>query len=147
MTDSAPDQLRHKHQMVWDALRELGIKHALVEFSGSGDSGQIDDCYPEGSDGYGVFATKTLTVDTSQPSILLRDLMIELSDEILWNDEIPDWYNNDGGYGVLEWIVAHTDKEGTHHTDRIAVTVNVAVVDYDTSNFEYDGFGNRAGAE
>jgi hypothetical protein len=37
--------------------------------------------------------------------------------------------------------------EGTHHTDRIAVTVNVAVVDYDTNNFEYDGFGNRAGAE
>jgi len=60
--------------------------------------------------------------------------------------EIPDWYNNDGGFGVLEWIVAHTDKEGTHHTDRIAVTVNVAVVDYDTSNFEYDGFGNRAEA-
>jgi hypothetical protein len=133
--------------MVWDALRELGIACVLVEFSGSGDSGQIDDCYPESGNGDGVFANKTLTVDAGQSSILLRDLMIELSDEILQNDEIPDWYNNDGGFGVLEWIVAHTDMEGTHHTDRIAVTVNVAVVDYDTNNFEYDGFGNRAGAE
>ena len=146
MTDSHWHQLRHKHQMVWDALRELGIACVLVEFSGSGDEGQIDDCYPEGSDGHGVFANKTLTVDAGQSSILLRDLVIELSDEILQNDEIPDWYNNDGGFGVLEWIVAHTDKEGTHRTDRIVVTVNVAVVDYDTSNFEYDGFGNRAEA-
>lgn len=86
MTDSHWHQLRHKHQMVWDALRELGIACVLVEFSGSGDEGQIDDCYPEGSDGHGVFANKTLTVDAGQSSILLRDLMIELSDEILQND-------------------------------------------------------------
>ena len=70
--------------------------------------------------------------------------MIELSDKILRHDEIPDWYNNDGGFGVLEWIVAHTDKAGTPHTDRISVTVNEAVIN--TSNFEYDGYGNRAGA-
>lgn len=91
-----------------------------------------------------MFGTKTLTIDTGRSSILLRDLMIELSDKILRHDEIPDWYNNDGGFGVLEWIVAHTDKAGTPHTDRISVTVNEAVIN--TSNFEYDGYGNRAGA-
>jgi hypothetical protein len=139
------DQLRRRHEMVWDTLSQLGIKLVVVEFSGSGDSGQIDDCYPESSNDDAAFGTLTLMCGAGHEPVLLRDVIVELSDEILQKDEIPDWYNNDGGCGTMEWIVARTDKEGVRHSDRIAVTVNVAVVEYDTSNFHYDGFGNRAG--
>ena len=150
MTDAggqSRNQLNRKFEMVWDALRELGIKLAVVEFSGSGDSGQIDDCYPVGSDNYAAFGARTLAFDPDQPFVLLRNVIIELSDVMLQKHEIPDWYTNDGGYGQIEWSVADTDKEGIHRSDRIAVAVNVAVVEYDTSNFEYGGFGNRLGVE
>ena len=46
MTDAggqSRDHLNRKFEMVWDALRDLGIELAVVEFSGSGDSGEIDE--------------------------------------------------------------------------------------------------------
>jgi len=141
------DQLDRKFEMVWSALRELGIKLVVVEFSGWGDSGQIDDCYPVSTNDYAAFGAKTLSFESGQPFVLLRDILIELSDEMLQKDEIPNWFANDGGNGHFEWSVADKDEEGIHRPHRIAVTVNVAVVDYDTKNFEYDGFGNSAGAE
>ena len=93
------------------------------------------NCYPVGSNDSAAFGAKTLPFDPGQPIVLLRDVIIELSDKILQKHEIPDWYNDYGGYGQIKWSVA--DTEGIHPFDRIAVTVNVAVVEIDTSNFEY----------
>ena len=83
MTDAGGqnrNQLKRKLEIVWDALRVLGIKLVVVEFLGSGDSGQIDVAIRRAGMTCGVWS-KTLP-DAGQPIVLLQDVIIELSDEI-----------------------------------------------------------------
>ena len=55
-----------------------------------------------------------------------------LSDAILEDENIPDWYNNDGGHGNLRWTLA---------TKTIEVEVNERVIGYETTHLTYDANG------
>ena len=68
-------------------------------------------------------------------SVKLEDLIEGLSDNLLCRDEVPDWYNNEGGYGTLKWRV---NPNGSNTLD---ITVNQRVIDYDTTVLSYDELG------
>jgi len=73
----------------FSGLKELGVVKLVAEYSGSGDSGDLDGVYGQDSTddniALGDFADKA------------RDLMYE----ILTSNYSYDWYNNNGGYGTV----------------------------------------------
>ena len=95
----------------------LGIKKIHIQFSGSGDSGAIDsiDYYLEND---AVFNNDECTADSFR-----NELEEYCYRKIL--DHVEDWYNNDGGHGIL---VIDT-KTGEYN-----VQVNVANLAYETYN-------------
>ena len=66
---------------------------------------------------------------------VLRDLIEDLSNDLLSGVEVPDWYNKAGGYGTLEWRV----NPGGDNT--LCGTVNQCVEEYDTTVLCYNGSG------
>lgn len=145
----------YRFKAVWHTLRKLGINRVTVEFSGEGDSGQIDDVspsWPHDSNSYAVArhkaqcdAFKEAMVDwpegsTEAPRLKLEKLVEQLSDDILQKGEIPDWYNHEGGNGTIEWVVSGKNMEGVELID---CTVNQRIVEYSTSCFSYDSHGQE----
>jgi hypothetical protein len=154
-----------KHEMVWQAMREISAGVIRVDFDGSGDSGEITDSdadrYPEGfvyndhaSVALGVayrehtlsesYADLDLGLYSETNSANLTALVERLSADILGGPEIPDWVNSDGGFGTVRWIAAHTDADGVAHPDTIEVEVNIRVVQHETHGFTYDRFGKES---
>jgi hypothetical protein len=137
-----------QHQLVFDTMRLLNIPLVEVSFSGSGDSGQIDDVSPQVNiDGepydqaevtrrHNIFAEHTLDLG-GEPTRLHR-LIEDLSDDLLQARDIPDWYNNDGGNGSIKWHTADAENP-----DHIEMEVNTAQVSYDTTEFSFDCYGRR----
>ncbi len=99
-------------------LKLLGIKEVVVEFSGGGDSGEIDDAYACNHQGEPVDISNELIegwekksnfdpeegrwVEESirHESMPLNELLKELCNQALEKAGL-DWYNNDGGQGNL----------------------------------------------
>lgn len=102
-------------KLLLTTLRMMGVKSILVEFSGGGDSGDIQQPY--------ALNAQSTEVDLSAPivwpkerSVLknhvwskiseeqtqpISDVLRNLTNEALENQHL-DWYNNDGGQGHLE---------------------------------------------
>ena len=121
-------------------LADLGVTGIKIFYSGSGDSGDIDDIVyttdVEASfndinnlSSYGEDALYLSNLDTD-----LKDKISEFaSTKIL--DEIEDWWNNDGGYGTMlikipsgnyeiNNIIYITDTEDFNHVgDLISITL------------------------
>ena len=114
-------------------LADLGVTGIKIFYSGGGDSGDIDD----------VLYTTTkeaafndiMNLSTYGEGILhladldgeLRDDLIDFANEKILND-LEDWWNNDGGYGVMIIKIPSGKYE-------IANTIYVT----DTEEFEHDG--------
>jgi hypothetical protein len=135
-----------KFVLVWNALHTLGVD-VCVSFSGSGDSGQIDDIAPVAAPPYDEQASKAfnaykITLVEGEPPVELAKLIEELSDPITTNEEI-DWWNNDGGNGELIWQRAFTHEDGTEYPDMLRLTINQARIEYETFDFEYGRFGTE----
>jgi hypothetical protein len=89
------------------ALRELGIREIVLEYSGGGDSGGIDT----------VQAYKDS--EMKEPVDMPPELQVaveERANTLL--DKLPDWYNNDGGYGTLTFDL-ETFTAKSEHTVRV----------------------------
>ena len=139
---------RVRFERAWAALHELQVSSVLVQFSGEGDSGQIDSIEPEFEERSGTipagqeldamvaqFRSTDVFVPGEDAPVLLRDLIEDLSNDLLYGVEVPDWYNNSGGYGTLEWRV----NPGGSNT--LCGTVNQCVEEYDTTVLCFDGLG------
>ncbi len=114
-------------------LADLGVTGIKIFYSGGGDSGDIDDVV--------YTTTKKVTfydimnLSTYGEGILhlatldgeLRDDLIDFANEKILND-LEDWWNNDGGYGVMIIKIPSGQYE-IHNT--IYIT--------DTEEFEHDG--------
>ena len=114
-------------------LADLGVTGIKIFYSGGGDSGDIDDVV--------YTTTKEVTfydimnLSTYGEGILhladldgeLRDQLIDFANEKILND-LEDWWNNDGGYGVMNIKIPSGKYE-------IANTIYVT----DTEEFEHDG--------
>ncbi len=114
-------------------LADLGVTGVKIFYSGSGDSGDIDDV---------VYTTtkeaafnNIMNLSNYGEGILyladldgeLRDDLIDFANEKILNN-LEDWWNNDGGYGAMIIKIPSGQYE-IHNT--IYVT--------DTEEFEHDG--------
>jgi len=118
-------------------LADLGVTGIKIFYSGSGDSGDIDDVV--------YTTTKEASFDDimnimnlsnyGQENTLyladldgyLRDDLIDFANEKILNG-IEDWWNNDGGYGVMLIKIPSGEYE-------ISNTIYVT----DTEEFAHDG--------
>lgn len=137
----------HKHKaLLFNELRLKGITKLGVHFSGSGDSGNINESEPDGFFNEEVkyedmlLSTPLVTeraigrtfdvitgewVTRTQPITMVR--LQELSDGVTYDvldASSIDWCNNDGGQGTITYIVGKTPEEdvieadiGQNHTE------------------------------
>lgn len=87
------------------ALQAKGIAAISINYSGSGDSGQIDDVVPKGADGV------VLTV-------VLDSRLVEQLENWAYNHIPAGFEIDDGGYGELE-IDLTTLKATLRHTNYV----------------------------
>lgn len=90
-------------------LRNMGIEKVRVDFSGGGDSGDIDN---------------VTALDKNDNDVTMPEEYVHQIHELVWpllNDG-EDWWNNDGGNGDF---TIHLES-GTY--DR---TINVRITDYE----------------
>jgi hypothetical protein len=114
-------------------LADLGVTGIKIFYSGGGDSGDIDDV---------VYTTikeaafnNIMNLSNHGEDVLylaelddeLKDKLIDFANEKILND-LEDWWNNDGGYGVMIIKIPSGEYE-------ISNTIYVT----DTEEFEHDG--------
>jgi hypothetical protein len=114
-------------------LADLGVTGIKIFYSGSGDSGDIDDVVYTRTKEASFDDINTLN-SYGENSLYLKELDYDLKDEIsdfanekILND-IEDWWNNDGGYGTMLIKIPSGQYE-------ISNTIYVT----DTEEFEHDG--------
>jgi len=114
-------------------LADLGVTGIKIFYSGSGDSGDIDDVV--------YTRTKEASFDDimnltgyGEDVLYLQNLDNELADKIrdfasekILND-LEDWWNNDGGYGTMLIKIPSGKYE-----------INNMIYITDTEEFEHDG--------
>lgn len=98
-------------------LKDLGVDKVEVNYSGSGDSGDIDDVT------YYNKAGEVVEIDGGH----FDDVHNKLQDyALILLDKIEDWWNNDGGHGILSMFISQntysienhiyiTETEDYHH--------------------------------
>ncbi len=126
-------------------LRELGCQHYEATFSGSGDSGQIDDATLSDQDGVvmpmpdrTVAITDTRRVRINDPILegdrTVREMTLQQALEQLVYDAIeitnPGWENNDGAEGTVSLDV---------ETGILSVNIRVFYTESETYEYEYGG--------
>ena len=114
-------------------LADRGVTGIKIFYSGGGDSGDIDDIvYTTSKEA--AFNNIMNLPSHGEDILYLQNLNDELADKIKYFanekilNELEDWWNNDGGYGVM-LIKIPSGQYEIHNT--IYVT--------DTEEFEHDG--------
>jgi hypothetical protein len=115
-------------------LADLGVTGIKIFYSGSGDSGDIDDVIYTTTKEVSFDDIMNLSTYGQENTFYLatldgylRDDLIDFANEKILNG-IEDWWNNDGGYGVMIIKIPSGEYE---ITNTIYVT--------DTEEFEHDG--------
>lgn len=116
-------------------LADLGVTGIKIFYSGSGDSGDIDDVVYTRTKEASFDDINTLS-SYGESSLYLKELDYDLKDEIsdfasekILNN-LEDWWNNDGGYGTMlikipsgkyeiNNIIYITDTEDFHHVGNL----------------------------
>ena len=109
-------------------LKDLGVTEITINYSGGGDSGQIDSIEYANPKVKGEFSTI--------PERILK--AVESEGYRLLNG-IDDWYNNEGGYGTI--VINVSDFEyaiDAHYYEEAPSTYNEETGDYD---YDYDNQG------
>ena len=114
-------------------LADLGVTGIKIFYSGSGDSGDIDDVVYTRTKEASFDDINTLS-SYGENSLYLKELDYDLKDEIsdfadqkILND-IEDWWNNDGGYGTMLIKIPSGKYE-----------INNMIYTTDTEDFEHNG--------
>ena len=114
-------------------LADLGVTGIKIFYSGGGDSGDIDDIvYTTSKEA--AFNNIMNLPNHGEDVLYLQNLDDELSDKIKdFADQeilngIEDWWNNDGGYGVMLIKIPSGKYE-----------INNMIYVTDTEEFEHDG--------
>lgn len=128
----------------WAAI-EGNAKYILVRFTGEGDSGDIESADPIKTpelDGNHYFewdyGTQRSTgpnidvpfgcVDDNGDPLTVHDAVAKMARALLGRDEIPDWYNNEGGRGEIVFDLT---------TGEINASVQTREISYNDHSFEY----------
>lgn len=139
--------LDHKFALatIFQALIELGLEGARVPFNGENDSGQLDDPEPMTNawttETYNIFNNHTFPNHPNLPSLpkLIRQAAEHIQET--HGDNWPDWYNNDGGRGTIDFIVNGEGDDGQHYTNGICVCVYT----YERTETPYHGVYSEGG--
>lgn len=135
MINPEPEQDKElKIKMLFIHLEEKGIVKIEIKFDGSGDSGSIDDepeFYTEGINGELIKVDLALArkYDTEDD---IGDQLIDLGYHILDKYYGYDWYNNDGGYGVININV----KEKSWYIEGFQRYIDTKEASTDVNNLE-----------
>lgn len=140
-----------RFELAWATLRDLNVPLVVVEFSGEGDSGDVHSVEPEFHDETNTpnpdeqrrdhlklietFHAREVLVPGKGTPIMLAELIKDLSEHMLSRDEVPDWDNEAGGFGTLEWRVVADGTPG------LTATVHLPVLEYNTTSVMFDAFG------
>jgi hypothetical protein len=114
-------------------LADLGVTGIKIFYSGGGDSGDIDDVLYTTTKEAGF--DDIMNLSTYGEGLLhladldgyLRDDLIDFANEKILND-LEDWWNNDGGYGVMLIKIPSGQYE-----------INNTIYVTDTEEFAHDG--------
>ncbi len=115
-------------------LADLGVTGVKIFYSGSGDSGDIDDVVYTTTKEVSLYEIMNLNNYGQKDTLYLADLDGELRDDLIdfANEKIlngiEDWWNNDGGYGVMIIKI----PSGEYKISNMIYTT-------DTEEFEHDG--------
>jgi len=114
-------------------LADLGVTGIKIFYSGGGDSGDIDDVIyttTKEASFYDIMNLSTYGEGFLHLADLdgyLRDDLIDFANEKILND-LEDWWNNDGGYGVMLIKIPSGQYE-----------INNTIYVTDTEEFGHDG--------
>ena len=115
-------------------LADLGVTGIKIFYSGSGDSGDIDDVVYTTTKEVTFYDIMNLSNYGQEDTLYLqnldgelRDDLIDFANEKILND-LEDWWNNDGGYGTMIIKIPSGQYE-------IANTIYIT----DTEEFGHDG--------
>lgn len=128
--DPLDQMTRMKTLYPW--LRALGVTTIEVEFSGSGDDGQVDEHYMGVMGDFASDAAEAM-LDKAMPDGLPADApdtvrkFLSEATYMALEQEGSDWCNNDGGQGTVSFDIV----EGNIHVD---MNVNIT----HTENSELD---------
>jgi|LakMenEpi03Aug12_release.lakeMendotaPanAssembly.Ray.scaffolds.fasta_scaffold187812_1 hypothetical protein len=86
-------------------LKDLSVDRVEIQYSGSGDSGDIDDVTYYDKAGEGV----EIEEKYEEVHEKVKDYAL-----IILND-IEDWWNNDGGYGILNLFITENTYSIENH--------------------------------
>lgn len=141
MSKIFPD--KEQKTMLLNMLKVLGGHKVVVNFSGGGDSGEIDhgelfdaNDHPINMEGITFDWTsnsdrwvegKWQTVVETQ-TLPLAEILQRITEQML-EDSGHDWYNNEGGQGQLEILL---------YTTPPTITLNVGINVTTTEDHEYD---------
>lgn len=114
-------------------LADLGVTGIKIFYSGGGDSGDIDDIvYTTSKEA--AFNNIMNLPSHGEDVLYLQNLNDELADKIKYFanekilNDIEDWWNNDGGYGVMLIKIPSGQYE-----------INNTIYVTNTEEFEHDG--------
>lgn len=84
-------------------LKDLGIKRIEVGFSGSGDSGDIDDVYFNTYDDLDI-SSEVINAFKEKSGVDIDNEIRDFAWEIINDkvDTVGDWVNNEGGFGTIQ---------------------------------------------
>jgi len=115
-------------------LADLGVTGIKIFYSGSGDSGDIDDVVYTTTKEVTFYDIMNLSNYGQEDTLYLqnldgelRDDLIDFANEKILND-LEDWWNNDGGYGTMIIKIPSGQYE-----------INNIIYVTDTEEFGHDG--------
>jgi len=115
-------------------LADLGVTGIKIFYSGSGDSGDIDDVVYTTTKEVTFYDIMNLSNYGQENTLYLatldgelRDDLIDFANEKILNN-LEDWWNNDGGYGVMLIKIPSGEYE-----------INNTIYVTDTEEFEHEG--------
>lgn len=95
-------------------LNDLGITEVIAGYSGSGDSGQIDDINYYNDEGKNI---------KDIPNEIHQNIEKQFYKQLDYTD---DWYNNEGGYGTITFDLVSLSIE---------ILENIRVTSTDVTNY------------
>ena len=84
-------------------LKDLGVDKIIIQYSGSGDSGDIDEVT------YYNKAGEVVDITGEGVHNKLQDYALILL------EKIEDWWNNDGGHGILNMFISENTYSIENH--------------------------------
>ena len=96
--------------MLFLKYRELGVKKMLVTYAGEGDSGDLEEVYYEKEDGT-PYPDRVYLPEEDE------SMFKQLCDKPMRN--LEDWWNNDGGHGVVSIDLETGNYEIDNHIKEV----------------------------